>query len=110
MTKRAFGNQKQFEELLVFDDSPLFPIYDQRFQAIYEQTNDVIPDFLKKKTKEQQTWVAYAALFQSLLADDLSRHRFQIALTEEEIEDIHHLPKQIAQQETEALTGGVPKP
>ncbi|WP_027847501.1 phospholipase D family protein [Marinococcus halotolerans] len=104
MTKRAFDNQKQFEELLVFDDSPLFTIYAQRFQAIYEQSNDVIPEFLKKKTRDQQTWVADADLFQSLLADDLSRHRFQIALTEEEIEAIHHIPRQIAQHHTEALT------
>lgn len=102
MTKRAFENKEQFEELMVFDNSPLFALYEKRFQAIYEQTNDCIPDFLKKKTKEQITWMADAELFHSLLTDELTQHRIQIALTEEEIEDIQHLPRQVAQQQEEA--------
>nr|WP_295974228.1 phospholipase D family protein [uncultured Bacillus sp.] len=48
-TDTAFSQRKQFEELLVFDNSPLFDIYSQRFQDIYRHTVDYIPEKIKQK-------------------------------------------------------------
>ncbi|MBD8522741.1 phospholipase D family protein [Lysinibacillus fusiformis] len=46
-TEQAFSHRKQYEELLVFDNSPLFELYEQRFNEIYEETVDFVPEKYK---------------------------------------------------------------
>ena len=47
-TGQAFSQRKQYEELLVFDNSPLFNIYHQRFHDIYAETVAFIPEKFKQ--------------------------------------------------------------
>lgn len=48
-TQNGFGNDKQYEELMIFDNSPLYDVYNQRFNYIYSNTVDYIPDIIKKQ-------------------------------------------------------------
>ncbi len=57
LTGSALSNKKQFEELIVYDqdyNSSLFKIFEDRFEEIYEQTLDYVPERLKK-SKEPMT-------------------------------------------------------
>jgi hypothetical protein len=53
LTENAFLKNGQFEEIIIFDNSPLFQIYFERFNAIFDRTVDFIPKDFKKKAKEQ---------------------------------------------------------
>ncbi len=53
MTKSAFDNHiKQYEDIMVFDNSPLFDTYIKRFNAIMGETEDYIPREVREKYKE----------------------------------------------------------
>ena len=52
LTESAFSNNiKQYEDVLVFDDSEYYEIYNNRFTAILEQTADFISEDTKEKYK-----------------------------------------------------------
>lgn len=55
LTESAFSNSvQQYEDVLVFDDSELYNIYNRRFNAILEQTADFIPEDTIDKYKTGQ--------------------------------------------------------
>lgn len=55
-TKTAFQNKNQFEELLIYDDSPLFDQYLERFQELENVTIDYIPDRSKIQIGSKHTF------------------------------------------------------
>lgn len=103
MTERAFANKKQFEELIVFDNSPLFDLYEQRFRDIQNQTKDFIPSFLRKKVKNGQTRLVDSGVVKELLAEELYQSEKLITLSEEEFEQIQKKPKELEDQKQEAI-------
>ena len=55
LTESAFSNSvRQYEDVIVFDDSQFFDIYSQRFEAILEKTSDYIPEETIEKYKMGQ--------------------------------------------------------
>jgi hypothetical protein len=51
LTESALSNKKQFEELIVYDENynpKLFDIFEKRFDEIYKQTIDYVPERYKK--------------------------------------------------------------
>ncbi len=55
LTESAFSNSiHQYEDVLVFDDSEYYGLYQRRFNAILEKTSDYIPEDTVKKYKEGQ--------------------------------------------------------
>ena len=52
---KAFGGDRQFEELVVYDslyNSKIVDIFLQRYEDIKKHTNDFIPDIIRKKAKD----------------------------------------------------------
>ncbi|MFP4854743.1 phospholipase D family protein, partial [Paraburkholderia sp. BR14264] len=84
-TETAFNNRKQFEEILVFDNSPLYEIYENRFKDIYNQTVDYIPEMIKKQYETEKVWVADPEYMKDILIDDLIRQKVVVQLSEEEM-------------------------
>lgn len=100
-TETAFGNKKQYEELLVFDNSPLYEIYENRFNEIYTQTVDYIPEMIKK-TAAEKVWIADPELMKEILIDDLTRQKIIVQFSEEEMEEIKLTPDKLEVEKEEA--------
>ncbi|MEK5078001.1 phospholipase D-like domain-containing protein [Solibacillus sp. FSL W7-1436] len=87
-TEQAFNQRKQYEELLVFDNSPLFELYDQRFNEIYEETVDFVPEKYKHNFIGEPINVADPdQLFEALLEEVTSGKVFT-EFTEVQIEEL----------------------
>lgn len=100
-TETAFSNKKQYEELLVFDNSPLYEIYENRFNEIYTQTVDYIPEMIKKPETEK-VWIADPELMKDILIDDLTRQKVIVQFSEEEMEEIKLTPDKLEVEKEEA--------
>lgn len=94
-TDTAFNNRKQFEELLVFDNSPFYDIYENRFNEIYNQTVDYIPEMIKKQHETEKVWVADPEYMKDILIDDLIRQKVVVQFSNEEMEEIKLLPDKV---------------
>ncbi|MDQ0254129.1 hypothetical protein J2S74_001502 [Evansella vedderi] len=94
-TETAFKNKKQYEEILVFDNSPLYEVYEGRFNDLYSQTVDYIPDLVKTKTESEKVWVADPELMKEILLDDLTRQNVKVQFSEEEMEEIKLIPDKV---------------
>lgn len=101
-TETAFNNRKQFEEILVFDNSPLYEIYENRFKDIYNQTVDYIPEMIKKQYETEKVWVADPEYMKDILIDDLIRQKVVVQLSEEEMEEIKLQPDKIEVEKEDA--------
>ncbi|WP_442598199.1 phospholipase D family protein [Neobacillus sp. D3-1R] len=101
-TETAFGNKKQYEELLVFDNSPLYEIYENRFNDIFTQTVDYIPEMLKKQPETEKVWIADPEMMKDILIDDLTRQKVIVQLSEEEMEEIKLTPDKLEVEKEEA--------
>jgi len=60
-SERALHGEKQYEDIIVFDDNPLFGVYTKRFQNIYCNTLDCIPDRLKQPASKDIVWTGMAS-------------------------------------------------
>jgi len=90
-TETALGNQKQFEELLVFDDCDYFEIYAKRFNEIYNETVDYIPEKIRTSNSlilNQINYVDPDVLMDTLI-DEVKNGKLLTEFTEEQIEEIH---------------------
>ncbi len=94
-TENAFQSKKQFEEIVVFDDSPLFDIYQDRYHKIYEQTSEYIPEAIKTKIMKEHVWVSDPEIMKEILIDEVIRNKVIVQFTEEEMEEIKLLPGKI---------------
>lgn len=102
-TETAFQSKRQFEEVIVFDDSPLFDVYLHRYDEIYKQTSDYIPETLKAKITKEQVWVADPEMMKDILLDEVMRNRVTVQFTEEEMEEIKLLPDKIEVEKEDAI-------
>lgn len=57
LTESAFNNDiKQYEDVLLFDDESYYELYFARYQAIYKDTVDFIPEKAKEKFKTEKVY------------------------------------------------------
>lgn len=101
-TETAFGNKKQYEEILVFDDSPLYEVYESRFNDIYNQTVDYIPEMIKKQPETEKVWIADPEIMKDILIDDLTRQKVIVQFSEEEMEEIKLSPDKLEIEKEDA--------
>jgi hypothetical protein len=101
-TETAFGNKKQYEEILVFDDSPLCEVYESRFNDIYNQTVDYIPEMIKKQPETEKVWIADPEILKDILIDDLTRQKVIVQFSEEEMEEIKLSPDKLEIEKEDA--------
>lgn len=99
LTERAFTNKNQYEEILIFDNSPLFEIYDQRFKDIDQQTVDYIPD----KLKRELDIITTPELLKEMLLDELINKRLHIELNEDDMEDLKGIEENQKKQTEEKV-------
>lgn len=102
-TQTAFNNKKQFEEIIVFDNSPLFEVYEKRFEEIYSQTVDYIPESIKKKKDTEKVWLADPEVFKEILLDEVVNDRIVVQLSEEEMEEIKLAPDKVEVERENAV-------
>lgn len=90
-TERAFTNKRQFEEIIIFDDSLLYDVYLERYNHIRLFTDDYIPERLKK-AKENRTVINVndPQVIAEILAADVERN-VGISIPEEHLEEIRSL-------------------
>lgn len=100
-TETALGNQKQFEELLVFDNHELFDIYQNRFQDIYQETVDFIPEKVKSKILLEPVNIADPEVLMDILLDEVENKRIMVELTETQVEEIHEATSKMESQKEE---------
>ena len=86
-TKIAFQNNKQFEELLIYDNSPLFDLYLERFQELESITIDYIPDSFKKSKPEVSILLNDPEILKNITLDNLTK-MVSVAIPEEQMEEI----------------------
>ena len=97
-TETALGNQKQYEELLAFDNHSLFDIYQNRFQDIYQETVDFIPEKVKSKILLEPVNIADPEVLMDILLDEVENQRIMVELTETQVEKIHQAADKIENQ------------
>lgn len=102
-TETALGNQKQYEELVVFDNHELFDIYQNRFQDIYQETVDFIPEKVKSKILLEPVNIADPEVLIDILLDEVEKKRIMVELTETQVEEIYQTADKIDKQK-EAVT------
>lgn len=68
-TQTAFSNTKQYEELIIFDNSELFHQYTNRFMEIKEKSVDYIP----KKFKVKHDFYADADTLKDALLEEIDK-------------------------------------
>lgn len=101
-TETALGNQKQYEELLVFDNHELFEIYQNRFKDIYQETVDFIPEKVKSKILLEPVNIADPDVLMEILFDEVEKKRILVELTETQVEEIHQAADKLENQKEEA--------
>lgn len=89
-TQMAFKGQRQFEEVLVFDDSPYFDIYLKRFNEILAYTQDFIPDRIKKSKKV--LLISDPEVLKDVSIDAINVNRQDLVVTEEVFEALKQSP------------------
>jgi len=97
-TETALGNQKQYEELLVFDNHGLFEIYQKRFDSIFKETVDFIPEKIKSKNLLEPVNIADPEVLLDVLLDEREKNRIMVELTEAEVEKIQQSTNKLEEQ------------
>jgi len=87
-TVTALSNQRQYEELLLFDDSPYYDLFLTRFENIYEETVDYIPEKVKSSLLFEPINIADPELMKEILIDEVREGRLAVEFTEVNLEEI----------------------
>lgn len=87
-TETAFSQRKQYEELLVFDNSPLFDVYSRRYEDIFNQTVDYIPDKLKQTIIGEPINIANSDQVFEVLMEEIKNGSVIAEFTESQIEEL----------------------
>ena len=103
-SNKAFANNNQFEELLVYDsdyNSKLTNYYVNRYMYIKENTLDFVPKYIRKKIDQEELKIITINNEESLEILNERLHNIQAAviLPDELGEDIQRTKKLIAKQE-----------
>ena len=106
-SNKAFANNNQFEELLVYDsdyNSKITEYYMQRYNDIKENTLDFVPKYLRKKLNQEELKIITLNDEESLEVLNERLHDIQAAviLPDELGEDIQRTKKLVAKQEEDA--------
>src|SRR5699024_8547322 len=96
LTQRGFGNHNQYEELMIFDDSSLYDIYAERFDFIYANTVDYIPE----KIKQQREIITDSDTLLDVLKEESLT--LKTVVSEEQMNELKDM-NQTQQQEAEDL-------
>lgn len=106
LTSRAFGNKTQFEELLIFDNSPLYETYKDRFNQLMQNTEDFINELSNQLPKEKTVMINTndPEIIMKLVEDEISKMVcFSVAIiSEEQLEQLRELPSAKEKEEEEA--------
>lgn len=94
-TETAFSQRKQYEELLVFDNSSLFNVYSQRYEDIYSQTVDYIPEKLKRTILGEPINIGNADQVFEVLMEEIKRGAVIAEFTETQIEELKIAGQQV---------------
>lgn len=87
-TEQAFSQRKQYEELLVFDNSCLFELYEQRFNEIYEETVDFVPEKYKHNFIGEPINIADPDQLFEALMEEVTSGKVLTEFTEAQIEEL----------------------
>lgn len=99
LTDVAFNNTKQYEEILIFDNSSLFDIYTKRFNDIYNQTVDYIPEKMKRNIDVVTT----PDLLKEVLLDEFVNKKIHIEFTEDQMETFKGIEEEQKMKTTEKV-------
>lgn len=94
-TNTAFSQRKQYEELLVFDNATIFDIYSQRFEDIYRQTVDYIPEKLKQTLLGEPVNIADPEQLYDVLMNEINNGSVITEFTEAQIEELKIAEQQV---------------
>lgn len=103
-TSSGFGAGKQFEEICVFDQHPLYDVYLKRVNTIRNHTLDYIPEFVRKEKKPEETFSVQDpdVLAGWMIKEAAEFRERKIALTEESWEAFQNLPQELELQKRES--------
>lgn len=99
LTKTAFSDKDQFEELMIFDNSPLYDLYLQRYQEILANTLDYIPERLSKASSDQLLLVTDPNLLNDILLENVAHKK--IVISENVMEQLKNKPQELASEARE---------
>lgn len=99
LTENAFQSKKQFEEIMIFDDKPIYDVYFARFKEIYAETIDYIPDECKRK---KQLIYTDAETLKQVLFEEVEKRKPTIYITEADMKEIELLPIQTTYHKEQA--------
>ena len=104
LSTQAFSNEiKQFEDVMIFDNHPLFEIFLSRYQNIKEQyTDNFIPESLLEKykaTDSKEIFVINEQQKSEILTEELLKDRDSLLLSQEELEGIQSIPNIIYEEQ-----------
>ncbi|PTX61308.1 NgoFVII restriction endonuclease [Melghirimyces profundicolus] len=102
-TPHGFGEGNQFEDVMVFDNDPLYAVYKKRFDKIQEETIDYIPDFIKKEKKPEEILLVDPDLKTNWTIQEMTELRDKkIAIPEETWEALQNRPQELDKEKKEA--------
>lgn len=88
-TEQAFSQRKQYEELIVYDNHPLFDIYCERFREIYEETVDYVPEKFKQNLIGEPINIADPEQLFDVLIEEVKSGKIITEFTDVEIEKLN---------------------
>lgn len=93
-TEQAFSQRKQYEELLVFDNSPILDIYHQRFHDIYDETVDFVPEKFKQNFLGEPINIAELDQLFDVLMEEAKGGKIFTEFTEAQTEELNEATHQ----------------
>lgn len=86
----AFDNEnKNYENIRIDDDKEIFDIYKKRWDYLYTETEDFIPEICKKQYKETKTQIVIDSETKfNLLAERLDENRADLIVPENYLQEI----------------------
>lgn len=93
-TEQAFSQRKQYEELIVEDNSPLFDKYHERFNEIYTETVDFVPEKFKQTLLGEKINIADPDVLLEVLKEEIERGKIATEFTEAQIEELNEATRQ----------------
>ena len=96
-TKSAFSNIRQYEDIIIFDNSPLYDIYIQRFNDILKNTQEFIPDIIKKRPKDLPVLLSDIDGLTAIL-EDAAQQNTQIIISQKDMDSLQALPEKLQQE------------
>lgn len=107
------AENKNYENIRIDDNKDLYDIYKKRWDYLYSETEDFIPEICKKQYKDTKTQIVLDAETKfNLLVDRLDENRANLIVPENYLQDIHketlHIKKKLENvEQTKKLLGAV---